>query len=75
MEADKFILISGASFAGLTTAFWMNRMGYKVTVVETAGFIKMGGTPVDIKDRTVDIVKRMGIFEEIKANRARKMGI
>ncbi|RYE18973.1 MAG: FAD-binding monooxygenase, partial [Sphingobacteriaceae bacterium] len=69
MEKDKKVLVSGASFAGLTTAYWMNKMGYKVTLVEVGNHLKMGGTPVDIKDRTVDIVKRMGLFEQIKANR------
>jgi 2-polyprenyl-6-methoxyphenol hydroxylase-like FAD-dependent oxidoreductase len=61
------VLISGASFAGLTTAFWMTRLGYAVTVVETWKGLKMGGSPVDIKDRTVDIVKRMGLLEQIQA--------
>ncbi|MEJ5056111.1 FAD-dependent monooxygenase [Sphingobacterium sp. MYb382] len=69
MEQNKKVLISGASFAGLTTAYWMHKMGYKVTIIEIGSGIKKGGTPVDIKDQTVDIVKRMGIFESIKANR------
>ncbi|MCF0065594.1 hypothetical protein MUK70_10960 [Dyadobacter chenwenxiniae] len=66
---NKNVLISGASFAGLTSAFWMVEMGYKVTVVEIGSGLKMGGTPADIKDQTVDIVKRMGLFQQIKANR------
>lgn len=69
MEQTKTVLVSGASFAGLTTAYWLNKMGYKVTVVEIGNHLKMGGTPVDIKDQTIDIVKRMGLFEQIKANR------
>lgn len=69
MEQNKNVLISGASFAGLVTAYWMNKMGYKVTVVEIGSHLKMGGTPVDIKDETIDIVKRMGLFEQIKAHR------
>lgn len=69
MEQNKRVLVSGASFAGLTTAYWMNNLGYKVTVVETGNHLKMGGTPVDIKDSVVDIVKRMGLLEKIKANR------
>lgn len=69
MEQNKKVLVSGASFAGLTTAYWMNKMGYKVTVVEIGSNLKMGGTPVDIKDETVEIVKRMGLFEQIKAQR------
>ncbi|MFT3822929.1 MAG: FAD-dependent monooxygenase [Chitinophagaceae bacterium] len=68
MEQDKQVLVSGASFAGLTTAYWMNKMGYRVTVVEIGHHLKKGGTPVDIKDSTVDIVKRMGLLEQIKAN-------
>ncbi|MCD9855595.1 FAD-dependent monooxygenase [Epilithonimonas sp. JDS] len=69
MEQNNKVLVSGASFAGLTTAYWMNKMGYEVTVVEIGNDLKMGGTPVDIKDETVEIVKRMGLFEQIKAQR------
>jgi 2-polyprenyl-6-methoxyphenol hydroxylase-like FAD-dependent oxidoreductase len=69
MEQTKKILVSGASFAGLTTAYWLNKQGYKVTVVEIGNHLKMGGTPVDIKDQTIDIVKRMGLFEQIKSHR------
>lgn len=69
MGQNKKVLVSGASFAGLTTAYWMNKMGFDVTIVEIGSQLKMGGTPVDIKDSTVDIVKRMGIFEQIKSHR------
>ncbi|KMQ65335.1 FAD-binding monooxygenase [Chryseobacterium sp. FH2] len=69
MQETKMVLISGASFAGLTMAYWLNKRGYKITVVEIGTHLKMGGTPVDIKDKTVDIVRRMGLFEQIKANR------
>jgi len=66
---EKKVLVSGASFAGLSTAYWMNKLGYKVTVVEIAKELRRGGTPVDIRENTIDIVKRMGIFEQIKSNR------
>ncbi|MGF7182142.1 FAD-dependent monooxygenase [Tunturiibacter psychrotolerans] len=62
------VLVSGASFAGLATAFWMNRLGYRVTVVEVGKGLKTGGSPVDIKEGTVDIVKRMGLLERIQAS-------
>lgn len=68
-EATNKILISGASFAGLSTAYWMNRLGYGVTVVEVAKGLKRGGTPVNIEGGTVDIVKRMGLFDRISENR------
>jgi 2-polyprenyl-6-methoxyphenol hydroxylase-like FAD-dependent oxidoreductase len=66
---EKKVLVSGASFAGLSTAYWMNKAGYKVTVVEIAKELKLGGTPVNIEGNTVDIVKRMGLFEQMKSNR------
>ena len=69
MEQNKKVLISGASFAGLSTAYWMNKLGYEVTVVEIANEIRKGGTPVNIRGNTVDIVKRMSIFEDIKTSR------
>jgi len=69
------VLVSGASFAGLATAFWMNRFGYKVTVVEIGKGLKMGGSPVDIKEGTVNIVKRMGLFERIQASSLKAKGI
>lgn len=69
MGQKKRVLISGASFAGLTTAYWMNKLGHEVTIIEIGGQLKKGGTPVDIKERTVDIVKNMGLFEQILAQR------
>jgi len=65
---DKNILISGASIAGLSTAFWMNKLGYGVTVVEMANMPRTAGAAIDIRDSTVEVVKRMGIYEQLKAN-------
>ncbi|OPH51852.1 FAD-binding monooxygenase [Paenibacillus ferrarius] len=65
----KKILVSGASFAGLSTAYWMKKLGYNVTVVEIAEGLKKGGTPVNIRGNTIDVVKRMGLFDQIQSNR------
>ncbi len=66
---EKKVLVSGASIAGLSTAYWMNKLGYKVTVVEIANELRTAGTPVDMRGTTVNIAKRMGIFEQLKSNR------
>ena len=63
----KSVLVSGASFAGMATAWWMHRLGYSVTVVEVAPSLKKGGTPVDIRESVVDVVRRMGLLEQITA--------
>ena len=61
------VLISGASFAGLSTAWWMNRLGYAVTIVELAGSLRRGGTPVNIREGVIEVVRRMGLLDRIKA--------
>jgi 2-polyprenyl-6-methoxyphenol hydroxylase-like FAD-dependent oxidoreductase len=65
----KKVLVSGASMAGLSTAWWMNRLGYKVTVVEISDQPRTAGAAVDIKGPAADAARRMGIFEEIQSNR------
>ncbi|GGG03478.1 FAD-dependent oxidoreductase [Rhodococcoides trifolii] len=62
------VLVSGAGFAGLTTAYWLNKQGYHVTLVEVSDGLKKGGTPVDIVDQTVEIVRRMGVFDLVLAH-------
>ena len=66
-SAGTPVLISGASFAGLATAFWLDRLGYAVTVVEVASGLRKGGTPVDIEGETIGILERMGMFDAVRA--------
>ncbi|MBB6144362.1 2-polyprenyl-6-methoxyphenol hydroxylase-like FAD-dependent oxidoreductase [Silvibacterium bohemicum] len=61
------VLISGASFAGLAAAWWMNKLGYSVTVVEIAKGLRKGGTPVNIRDGVIDVVRSMNLLERIKS--------
>ncbi len=61
------VLVSGASFAGLSTAYWLNRLGYRVTIVEVAKGLRRGGTPVDIEGETIDILARMGLADAVRA--------
>lgn len=61
------VLVSGASFAGLATAFWLDRLGYQVTIVEVASGLRRGGTPVDIEGETIGILERMGMFDAVRA--------
>jgi 2-polyprenyl-6-methoxyphenol hydroxylase-like FAD-dependent oxidoreductase len=62
------VLISGASFAGLATAYGLNRLGYRVTLIEAAPGLRRGGTPVDIEGETIDILERMGLVDRVRAN-------
>ncbi len=63
----KNILISGASIAGPALAFWLHRHGFQVTVVERAPSLREGGYKVDIRGVAVDVVRRMGLLEQVHA--------
>ena len=45
MRQNNEVLISGASFAGLTTPYYMNKVGYRVSVVEVGTDLKKRGGP------------------------------
>jgi len=61
------VLVSGASFAGLATGWWLARLGYRVTIVEIAPGLRKGGTPVDIKPGAIEGLRRMGLLEAVRA--------
>jgi 2-polyprenyl-6-methoxyphenol hydroxylase-like FAD-dependent oxidoreductase len=46
---NKSVLVSGASIAGFSTAWWMNKIGYQVTVVEIANQPRVAGGAVNIE--------------------------
>ncbi|MFE6157342.1 FAD-dependent monooxygenase [Streptomyces sp. NPDC056486] len=60
------VLISGASIAGPALAFWLNRHGFAVTVVEKAGALRGGGYPIDVRGTALEVVRRMGILPRLK---------
>ena len=62
----RSVLISGASIAGLTMAYWMDQHGYDVTVVEIGPEPRRGGSPIDVRGDALDCAKRMGILNAIK---------
>ncbi|WP_026153930.1 FAD-dependent monooxygenase [Amycolatopsis methanolica] len=65
---NRTVLISGASIAGPSTAFWLNRLGYATTVVERAPALREGGQAVDFRGEQVSVLRRMGLLEEIRAH-------
>jgi 2-polyprenyl-6-methoxyphenol hydroxylase-like FAD-dependent oxidoreductase len=76
-NGDKImrILISGASLAGPSLAFWLARAGHEVTVVERARRPRTGGSPIDVRGPAVDVAERMGLLPAIQRARVRTEGI
>jgi len=69
-QAKKTILISGASIAGLTLAYWLTQNAghkLKVTIVEISSGLRRGGSPIDVRGEALAVAREMGILEKIKA--------
>lgn len=65
---NKTVLISGASIAGPALAYWLNRYGFDVTVVERAPAPRPGGQAVDFTGEThLTVLERMGILDAVRA--------
>ena len=63
----RSVLISGASIAGPVLAYWLDRYGFEVTVVERASAVRSGGYPIDIRGTAHDVVERMGLLRAVQA--------
>lgn len=61
------VLISGASIAGPALAFWLDRYGFDVTVVERAPTIRTGGYPIDVRGTAIDVIERMKLLPQVRA--------
>ncbi|TGO04991.1 FAD-dependent monooxygenase [Serinibacter arcticus] len=64
--APRRALVSGASIAGLATAFWLERIGWRVDVVERAAEFREGGQNVDVRGAARAVVDRMGLRERVR---------
>ncbi|MEU7479591.1 FAD-dependent monooxygenase [Lentzea sp. NPDC042327] len=60
------VLISGASVAGPSLAFWLRRHGFDVTVVERSHTLRGGGYPIDIRGTALGVVERMGLLPRLR---------
>ena len=60
------VLISGASIAGPTLAYWLVRRGFQVTVVERAPALREGGHGVDFRGAQMELLERMNLADEVR---------
>lgn len=59
------ILVVGAGIAGPAVCYWLKRFGFSPTLIEKSVSLRKGGQAVDIRGVAVDIVKKMGLHEQI----------
>lgn len=59
------VLIVGAGIAGPTLAYWLERAGHEVTLLERAPRLREGGYVVDFWGAGFDVADRMGILPRL----------
>jgi 2-polyprenyl-6-methoxyphenol hydroxylase-like FAD-dependent oxidoreductase len=71
---NKKILVTGASIAGPTLAYWLNHFGFKVVLAERAPELRLGGQNIDVKGPAQEIARKMGIEEIIRNRNTTELG-
>ena len=69
------ILISGAGIAGPVLAYWLDRAGASVTIVERASSLRSSGQGIDIRGAAVDVIRQMGVEDDIRRMTTTEEGI
>lgn len=74
-STSKNVLISGASIAGPTLAYWLSNYGFNVTVVERSPSLRLGGQNIDVNGPAQKIARKMGIEEAIRTANTGEVGL
>lgn len=69
------VLISGASVAGPTLAWWLYRQGFTVTLIERMAGRAEGGHAIDVRGPALDILEAMGLRGAAYDERMRMKGV
>lgn len=69
------ILISGAGVAGPVLAHFLAQAGAKVTIVERASSLRMGGQNVDIRGLGRKVLSKMGTHDTIQEKMTAEAGV
>jgi 2-polyprenyl-6-methoxyphenol hydroxylase-like FAD-dependent oxidoreductase len=69
------VLISGASIAGPTLAYWLHKAGFTPTLVERAPGLRPGGQAIDIRGVALTVMDRMGLLAAAQAKRTQMRGV
>lgn len=75
MTIKRKILVTGASVAGPTLAWWLARQGMQVTVVERAPEFRDGGQTIDVRGAGKLVAQRMGLESAIRSKSTHEDGI
>ncbi|MCB0189814.1 MAG: FAD-dependent monooxygenase, partial [Caldilineaceae bacterium] len=65
------VLISGGGIAGLTLAYWLQKVGVTPVVVEQANGMRHNGYGVDFYSTGYDVAERMQLVDQLRPHQIR----
>jgi 2-polyprenyl-6-methoxyphenol hydroxylase-like FAD-dependent oxidoreductase len=68
------VLISGASVAGTTLAYWLGQHNFSPTVVERHPGLRPGGQAIDVRGPALTVLERMRLLEAAADRKTRIQG-
>lgn len=68
------VLISGGGIAGSVLAYWLGKNGYHVVVLERSAGKYTAGQIIDVEGPAEEVVRRMGVIEEVRARSTHEAG-
>jgi 2-polyprenyl-6-methoxyphenol hydroxylase-like FAD-dependent oxidoreductase len=74
MNVEKKVLICGGGIAGPACAYWLDKYGYTVVIVEKAASLRDGGQNVDVEGVAQRVLAEMGLAEIIDAKNTMEEG-
>lgn len=67
MNLNSKVLVVGAGIAGPTICYWLKKYGFNPTLIERSKQLRVGGYDIDVRGIALDIAKKMGIYDSIRA--------
>jgi 2-polyprenyl-6-methoxyphenol hydroxylase-like FAD-dependent oxidoreductase len=68
------ILIVGGGIAGNAVAYWLQKQGHDITVIEKLATPKATGLQVDLRGPGAEVIKKMGLMDQVKAKAVKEPG-
>lgn len=74
MTDRQRVLVTGASIAGPATAYWLDRAGFDVTVLEQASEPRAGGQNIDVRATGREVLRLMGLEDAVRSRNTGEVG-
>lgn len=65
--SERLAIVIGGGVAGLAAAWWLRRIGWRVTILERAADLRDAGYMIGLSGPGLEIARRMGLMPKLEA--------